>query len=239
MRRWMLVAALLAGCGSNAPPPATYSFPGCPPEVGGSGGCPSSATFECAQGHLATQFAGPCASDADCTWAPVTGSCFSDCGSVVAVAHESEFETEIHDQLDHFCAGSQCNVPLGCSAPPAAVCRSGTCVAAPVVFFPDAGCLPPAPPSFCSPTACYASWPDVMSACDPALQLSFCGGLDLAFKGGLDSSATGYFDADSGALVAVVSAVSVSNACQGPSDFVAPDCEADAGAFAISCDAGM
>ena len=132
MRVWILVA-MLAGCGSDEPPPVTckpdgpYIIPPVPDcEVADCRGVNCDTT--CASGTTcgSTQCRLDCQPAATCTFIDCTGAdvCFIDChgaGSTCEVACEDAGQCDVSCNDGAACV-------LDCGATPSATCRFGRCV---------------------------------------------------------------------------------------------------------------
>ncbi|MBS2029076.1 MAG: hypothetical protein JST54_14330 [Deltaproteobacteria bacterium] len=113
MRRAMLTALLLAGCGSGpqAPPP----FEGC--DQGAAQHV--SSLLEANQGR--------CTVDTDCTTVIVALSCLNEGEQPVLAADQAAVEDQLAQLDKQFCTGSSCSSTTGGGFGETAVCSFGTC----------------------------------------------------------------------------------------------------------------
>ena len=77
-----------------------------------------------------------CMSDSDCTTIEASLSCVKGCPSAVLAPRKSDVQADLDALSGSVCAGTSCNVNIGCN-PSYAACVSGRCRTMPGV--PDAG----------------------------------------------------------------------------------------------------
>ena len=153
MRRLVVLAVLVAGCGSA---PLAGNVGGAAAGGGGGGGSAGGASHDagdaaeasrdaeagdasCDHLHMVAQAAFDslvatylgCATDADCAVLPTPGLCLNECDYILnRAAVTSAIDTAAQLCVEFNADG--CSLPgLLCPAPPSAACDNGTCVVVP------------------------------------------------------------------------------------------------------------